>query len=108
MVIMKRHYITWAKENGISTGYNQAVTKDRDANIERRRSRGEAPRDKSLLDTVALCPECGGIFETKLSNGRPNGRNRLLKPKYLPSWFPTLALSRKLCGETFCHNKKGN
>ena len=109
MVIMKKRYITWAEENGISTGYNQAVTKDRgEGNIERRKSRKLVPRDKALLHSAALCTECGQVFETKLANGRPNGRNRLLKPKYLPKWFPTIALQRALCGETFCHNKKGN
>ena len=97
MVIMKKRYITWAEKNGFLTVYNKSVTKDREG------------YNKLTVISINYCPECERAFETKFSDGKTNGRNRLLRPKYLPEFFDkTLGLKQSLCGETFCHNKKGN
>ena len=93
---MRQRQVSYAKMNGFTTGYNSQVTKDQKTVLDR----------KNINNfPVEFCPECERAFDTRRSNGRGNATNRLLKPKYLPSWYPTLALERALCGFDKCYNK---
>ena len=92
----KRH-ITWAEKNGFMPNYNLPVTtKDRMAQPERIHWK-KFP--------VEYCPVCKRAFDTRQSNGRGNKDNKLLKPKYLPDWFPQISLERSLCGFDKCYNE---
>ncbi len=89
----RKRYISWAEKNGFTTGYNNPVTKNQTTFAERK---------KINNFPVAYCPECGRCFEIRQSKG--NKANGLLKPKYMPDWFPSLDKVRQLCGE--CVNKE--
>ena len=86
--------VSYAKMNGFVTGYNQKPVPDVRENYKKKDN-----------IAAAYCPECKQSFDIRLSNGKGNGMNRLSKPKYLPSGFPTISLTRALCGFDKCYNK---
>ena len=89
----KKRYTSWAEKNGFTTGYNNPVTHD---------YANQAERVHRASFKVHYCPECKRCFDVKGRNWR--GR-KLLKPSYLPGWYPSLDKTRSLCGGDKCVNK---